>query len=116
MHRDGILWSCVRVLQLQQVEREVDKHYLNNLMNECRREKVAQRQMMQESRCARAAAHTSMSSCQQGCWPRRTARAESAAGCRWYMGNERKVRRKKAENMKMPACEELKDQGYDVGY
>ena len=36
--------------QLQQVEKEVDKHYLNNLMNECRREKVSQRQMMQEAR------------------------------------------------------------------
>ena len=41
---------------MQQVEREVDKHYLNNLMNECRREKVTQRQMMQEARCARTAA------------------------------------------------------------
>ena len=35
---------------------------------------------------------------------------------RWYMGAERKMRRKKAENMKMPACQELSDQGYDVGY
>ena len=40
----------------------------------------------------------------------------SAGGYRWYMGAERKARRKKAENMKMPACQELKDQGYDVGY
>eukprot|EP01043_Picozoa_sp_COSAG02_P014252 COSAG02_NODE_585_length_19988_cov_11.056061_5_plen_195_part_00 len=48
----GVVLSCVRILQLQQVEREVDKHYLNNLMNECRREKVAQRQMLQEARCA----------------------------------------------------------------
>lgn len=47
------LCSFVRVLQVQQVEREVDKHYLNNLMNECRREKVTQRQMLQEARCAR---------------------------------------------------------------
>lgn len=35
---------------------------------------------------------------------------------RWYMGAERNSRRNKAENMKMPACQELKDQGYDVGY
>ena len=41
---------------------------------------------------------------------------QSAGGYRWYMGAERKARRKKAENMKMPACQELKDQGYDVGY
>ena len=42
-------WS---VLQLLKLEKEVDKHYLNNLMNECRREKMTQRQMLQESRSA----------------------------------------------------------------
>ena len=36
--------------QLLKLEKEVDKHYLNNLMNECRREKMTQRQMLQESR------------------------------------------------------------------
>ena len=38
--------------QLLKLEKEVDKHYLNNLMNECRREKMTQRQMLQESRSA----------------------------------------------------------------
>ena len=40
------------MLQLLKLEKEVDKHYLNNLMNECRREKMTQRQMLQESRSA----------------------------------------------------------------
>ena len=107
---------------MQQVEREVDKHYLNNLMNECRREKVTQRQMMQEARCARTAADGAeplpvsmrlvlpLPSC--------VAASPELRGCsvRWYMGAERKNRRHKAENIKMPACQELKGQGYDVGY
>lgn len=44
-------FACDRAVQVKQVEKEVDKHYLNNQMNECRREKVQQRQMMQEARC-----------------------------------------------------------------
>ena len=32
------------------------------------------------------------------------------------MGAERKMRRKRAEDFKMPACQELADQGYDVHY
>ena len=92
--------------QLLKLEKEVDKHYLNNLMNECRREKMTQRQMLQESRSApkslvRLVCLSLTTNCASG---------------RWYMGDERRKKRRQAENLKMPACRELSDQGYDVNY
>jgi len=32
------------------------------------------------------------------------------------MGDERRKKRRQAESLKMPACRELSDQGYDVNY
>ena len=32
------------------VEKEVDKYYINNMMNKCRQEKIEQRQLVQEAR------------------------------------------------------------------
>ena len=89
------------------LEKEVDKHYLNNLMNECRREKMTQRQMLQESRSA-------LKSLLRFCLT--LSLTMSCASGRWYMGDERRKKRRQAENMKMPACRELSDQGYDVNY
>ena len=91
--------------QLLKLEKEVDKHYLNNLMNECRREKMTQRQMLQESRSAPSLFCDFAGFVTTNC-----------ASGRWYMGDERRKKRRQAESLKMPACRELSDQGYDVNY
>ena len=41
--------------KILRVEKDVDKYYLNHLMNKCRSQKMEQRQVKQEARCVRAA-------------------------------------------------------------